>query len=112
MKDLQSSKHSCLSGVARIATAIGAVAVGAFAIGALAIQWLAIRRVLIESAEFKSLAIQDLTVTRLHVADVTVSHSLELPGSGADRKRPSRKKAARNAEKPKTSKEDNNESSG
>ncbi len=102
MEDLHSSRHPGLRGVAWMATAIGAVAVGAFAIGALAIRWLAIRHVLVGSAEFKSLTIQDLTVTRLHVADVTVSHSLELPGSGADRKRPLRKKAARNTEKPET----------
>lgn len=32
-------------------------------------------------AKLKSLEIQDLTVTRLRVAEVTVSDSLELPGS-------------------------------
>ncbi len=56
MNDLQSSKSLGFRGVARLATAIGAVAVGAFAIGALTIRRLTIRRVSIENADFKSLS--------------------------------------------------------
>src|SRR5262249_47026861 len=83
MRDLISSKRSRVPGVAVIATAFGAVAVGAFAIGALAIGRLAVRRIMVESAKLKSLEIQDLTVTKLHAAEVSVSHSLKLPGSEA-----------------------------
>ncbi len=85
MKELRGSESLSFRGVAMIATAIGAVAVGAFAIGRLVI-----RRLSVENAKFKSLEIDDLTVTRLRAAEVTVSHSLDLPGGDADRKRPSR----------------------
>jgi hypothetical protein len=74
MKELRSSKSLGFRGVAMIATAIGA----------LTIRRLAIRRVLIGSAEFKSLEIQDLTVTRLRAAEITVSDSLQLPGSNVN----------------------------
>jgi len=76
MKDLHSSTRLDFRGVARIATAIGA----------LTIRRLAIRRVLVGSAEFKSLEIQDLTVTRLRAAEVTVTDSLKPPRSNVDHK--------------------------
>jgi hypothetical protein len=84
--DQQSSKNLSFRGVAMIAAAIGAVAVGEFAIGALTIRRLTVRCVLVGSAEFKSVEIQDLFVTRLRVAEVTVSDSLKLPGSNVDPK--------------------------
>lgn len=37
------------------------------------------RHIAVESAKFKSLKIQYLTVTRLRVAEVTVSNSIKLP---------------------------------
>jgi hypothetical protein len=52
----------------------------------LAIGRLAIRRVVIDSAKLKSLEIEELTVRRLQAAEVTVSDSLEIPGSAADRR--------------------------
>jgi hypothetical protein len=81
MKDSRSPRSLDLRGVAMIATAIGAVGVGAFAIGRLVI-----RRLSVENAKFKPLDINDLTVTRLHAAEVTVSHSLDLPGGDTDRR--------------------------
>jgi len=78
-EDTSGSKYMKLSGVATIATAMGAVAVGAFAIGALAIGRLAIRHIAVETAKFKNLEIQDLTAIRLRVAEVTVTDSIKLP---------------------------------
>jgi hypothetical protein len=40
---------------------------------------LAIRQIVIEKAKLKSLETQDLSVTRLHVAEITVSDSIKLP---------------------------------
>lgn len=76
MEKIRASKSVGFGGMARIATAIGA----------LAIRQLAIGRISVGRAEFESLAIQDLTVTRLRVAEVTVTDSLKLPGSNVDRK--------------------------
>jgi hypothetical protein len=70
--------------VAMGATAIGAVAIGAFAIGALAIGKLAIRRLAVERVRFKSVEIEELTVKRIHASEITVAHSLNLPGSRSD----------------------------
>jgi hypothetical protein len=63
MDETSRLKYPRLSGVATIATAMGAVAIGAFAIGALAIGRLAIRHIAIERAKFKFLEIQELSVT-------------------------------------------------
>jgi hypothetical protein len=40
----------------------------------------------VENAELKSLTIEDFSVTPLRAAEVTVSQSLTLPGSDADRR--------------------------
>ena len=84
MHDLHEIKPLRLRGVAIIAAtigavAIGAVAIGAVAIGAFAIGRLTIGRIAVKNAEFDSLKIRDLTVTRLHVAEITGSDSLQLP---------------------------------
>ena len=86
MNEIGNSKSLGFRGVAMIATSIGAVAVGAFAIGALAIGRLAVRRVVVENAKFKSIEIDDLIVKRIRAAEVTVSESLEVPGSPYERK--------------------------
>lgn len=88
MDEIRSSKSMKLRGVTAIAIATGAVAIGAFAIGALAIGRLAIRHIAVERAKFKCLEIEDLCVTRLRVAEVTVSDSIKLPDR-VDRKIPS-----------------------
>jgi hypothetical protein len=85
MKESHSSESLSFRGVAMIATAIGAVAVGAFAIGAFAIGRLVIRRLSVENPKFKSFEIEDLTVTRLRADEVSVSHSLHLPGGDTNR---------------------------
>ena len=81
MDATSSSKYLRLSGAATIATAMGAVAIGAVAIGALAIGRLAIRHIAIERAKLKSVEMQDRSVTRLRVAEVTVTDSIQLPDS-------------------------------
>ena len=86
MKEIGNSKSLSFRGVAMIATSIGAVAVGAFAIGALAIGRLAVRRVVVENAKFKSIEIDDLVVKRIRAAEVTVSDSLDAPGSPFERR--------------------------
>ena len=84
MNEIAGSKSMRLSGVTAIAiangaVAIGALAIGAFAIGALAIGRLVVRHIAVERAKFKCLEIEDLCVTRLRVAEVTVSDSIKLP---------------------------------
>lgn len=84
--NITAQKHLSFREVAIAGTAFGALAIGAFAIGALAIGRLAIRRVLVGDAEFKSLRVQDLTITRLHVGEVMVTDSVQLPLSHVDPK--------------------------
>jgi hypothetical protein len=76
MDATSSSKYLRLSGAATIVTAMGAVAIGALAIGRLAI-----RHIAIERAKLKSVEMQDRSVTRLRVAEVTVTDSIQLPDS-------------------------------
>jgi hypothetical protein len=64
------------------AQGVGALAIGAMAIGTLALAAVAIGRLIIGRAKIKRLEIDELTVRRLRVTG-----SLDLPDSGATRRR-------------------------